>query len=200
MKKHLASLITVTFLTTGIGAPLVQAEEVNNKTVQNLKEDKAFSTILDNASEKEITDLFVAIENIPDEVLAQGDVATNQWLAKELYGNQSDNYDPNSEDPFIIQKGTIGCVSAIGIAIASNVFSAAKIAKVKDVLKAAGGARTFVTKLLPAYKYARETKKLGKMDSVKYAVKKAASKASPEVLAAAIGFFSVGEVYSACFE
>lgn len=80
------------------------------------------------------------MENIPDSVLAKGDKATNDYIQKE------------NSNLMTFEHGAVGCASAIGLAITSNVFSAAKIVKVKDVLKAAGGAKTFAQKLVPAYK------------------------------------------------
>ncbi|MCE3327156.1 hypothetical protein LB324_15610, partial [Staphylococcus aureus] len=111
------------------------------------------------------------VENIPDSVLAKGDKATNEYIQKE-------NANLTTSD-----RGAVGCACAIGLAIASNAFSAAKITKVKEVLKAAGGAKTFAKKLVPAYKKAR--KSMSRKSAAISAVKQAGSAASPQALSAA---------------
>lgn len=141
---------------------------------------------LENVDQQELTQFLTTVENIPDSVLAKGDKATNEYIQKE------------NSNLTTSERGAVGCASAIGLAIASNAFSAAKIAKVKEVLKAAGGAKTFATKLVPAYKEGRKT--MSKKDAAVSAVKTAGSAAGPQALSAAIGFFSVGQVYSDCFD
>ena len=68
----------------------------------------------------------------------------------------------------------------------------------QNPFKVAGGAKTFATKLVPEYKEARKT--MSKKDAVVSAVKTARSAEGPQVLSVAIGFFSVGQVYSECFK
>lgn len=155
----------------------------NNANAQNLSEE-------DLIQEAELLKVFQAIESIPDEVIEQGEEATTQWLQK--------NTDLVLQDGEIQIQGVVGCVSAVGTAILTNVIPWAKLAKVKDAIKAAGGATTFVKTLIPAYKEAR--KKNSKAQSVKIAVNKAGAKAGPEVRRALLDFFNVGNVYSSCFE
>lgn len=132
-----------------------------------------------------MTQFLTTVENISDSVLAKGDKAKNEYIQKE-----------NSNLTTSERGAVVGCVSVIGLAIASNAFSDAKIAKVKEVLKDAGGAKTFATKLVPEYKEARKT--MSKQDAAVSTVKTAGNASGPQALSAAIGFFSVGQVYSAC--
>jgi len=95
--------------------------------------------------------------------------------------------------------GIVGCVSAVGLAIVTNLIPITKIAKIKAAIKAAGGTTTFVKALIPAYKAARAAKKT-KIQSIKAAINKAAKKASPEAKRALLDLFNLGNVYSSCFE
>ncbi|WP_155260581.1 hypothetical protein [Staphylococcus delphini] len=191
MKRAIVTLSSVALLFGFGSTSYVEANEVSNieQTIQSSQEngsDIPDGISLENVNQEELTQFLTTVENIPDSVLAKGDKATNEYIQKE------------NSNLMTSERGAVGCASAIGLAIASNVFSAAKIAKVKEVIKAAGGAKTFATKLVPAYKKARET--MSKKDAAVSAVKTAGSAAGPQALSAAIGFFSVGQVYSACFE
>lgn len=191
LRKAIVTLSSAALLLGFGGTSFVEASEVNNanEMVQSAQENGSNNPdgiSLENVNEQELTQFLTSVENIPDSVLEKGDKATNDYIQKE------------NSNLTTSERGAVGCASAIGLAIASNAFSAAKIAKVKDVLKAAGGAKTFAQKLVPAYKEAR--KSMSKKDAAVSAVKSAGSAAGPQALSAAIGFFSVGQVYSDCFE
>ncbi|UXU27415.1 hypothetical protein MUA13_13635 (plasmid) [Staphylococcus aureus] len=191
MKKAIVTLSSIALLVGFGSTSYVEANEVSNvkqvtQSSQETGSDIPDGISLENVDQQELTQFLTTVENIPDSVLAKGDKATNEYIQKE------------NSNLTTSERGAVGCASAIGLAIASNAFSAAKIAKVKEVLKAAGGAKTFATKLVPAYKEARKT--MSKKDAAVSAVKTAESAAGPQALSAAIGFFSVGQVYSECFE
>ncbi|SDG27796.1 hypothetical protein SAMN04488689_1122 [Paenibacillus sp. cl6col] len=65
--------------------------------------------------------------------------------------------------------GIVGCTSAVGLAIAALVFAPAKITKIKDAIKAAGGTVKFVTKVLETYKVAKGMG-LSTMEAIKMGV------------------------------
>ncbi|MCY7484185.1 hypothetical protein [Paenibacillus alvei] len=90
-------------------------------------------------------------------------------------------------------------MSAVGLAVAALIFAPAKITKIKDAIKAAGGTVKFVTKVLETYKVAKGMG-LSTTEAIKMGVQDAANTAGKEVISALIGIFGVGEVYSACFE
>ncbi|MGG5179657.1 hypothetical protein ACQYAC_10050 [Bacillus sp. MM09(2025)] len=141
---------------------------------------------------QELLEVLLAIEALPDSVIAEGDGAVVKWL-------QENSNIPVQRHSEIVTLGVVGCISAVGTAIITNVIPIAKIAKVKSAIKAAGGATKFVKTLIPAYKAARQSGK-SKRNAVKIAVNKAAKKASPEAKRALLEFFNIGNVYSACFE
>lgn len=169
---------------------VANAESYNPSTNVDTEAQVTDSINIEEVSEQELEELLVSIEKIPDDVLAQGDEATNEWLSNDLGLNSSGE---------VTTFGVVGCTSAIGLAIASNAFAASKIAKVKEVIKAAGGARTFATKLNSSYKKLRSDG-VSRSSAANQAVREAGSAAGPQALSAAVGFFSVGQVYSACFE
>ncbi|WP_019421323.1 hypothetical protein [Paenibacillus sp. OSY-SE] len=130
-----------------------------------------------------------AIERMPDSVINSGPDAIIEWL--------------NTNTEFQISEfetsGAIGCVSAVVVALASLVYAPAKLAKIKDAMKAAGGTVKFMNKVLETYKVAKGMG-LSTMEAIKMGVQDAAKTAGKEVVEAIIGFFGVGAIYSACFE
>ncbi|MEC1693693.1 hypothetical protein P9E05_19970 [Bacillus mojavensis] len=141
---------------------------------------------------QDLVEVFSAIEALPDSVIAEGDQAVVDWL------KENSNIPVQQKGEFVTL-GVVGCVSAVGLAIVSNLIPIAKVAKIKSAIKAAGGATKFVKALIPAYKAARRMGK-SKYNSVKVAVSKAAKKASPEAKRALIDLFNLGSIYSSCFE
>ncbi|KZC95751.1 hypothetical protein [Clavibacter sp. Sh2126] len=73
------------------------------------------------------------VEQIPDDVLVQGDAATQQWLAANAPANTA------PEGMVSTQASVLGCGAAIATVIASTAFPAAKILKVKALIKSLGG-------------------------------------------------------------
>lgn len=140
------------------------------------------------------------IEAIPDGVIEQGAQKTAEWLSAYT----GDTYITDGDKFYNVSKveirGVIGCISEVGIAIAENLFAFAKIAKIKDVIKAGGGVTKFIGNLVPAFKVARSEWGYSISEAIGYAVKIAAKDAKDELITAAIGFFGIGNIYSACFE
>ncbi|EPY05987.1 hypothetical protein PAALTS15_18061 [Paenibacillus alvei TS-15] len=137
----------------------------------------------------EVEKALAAIERIPDDVIERGPEAIMEWF--------------NTNTEFRISEyttsGTFGCISAVGGALVGLIFAPAKIAKIKDAIKAGGGTVKFVTKLLETYKVAKGMG-LSTMEAIKMGVQDAAKTAGQEIIDALLGFFGAGAIYSACFE
>ena len=143
-------------------------------------------------SEDQLLAAFKAIEEIPESVLQAGDAVAQSWLKARL----GDGF--HSESGAITTFGVVGCVSAIGLAIVTN-LPIFKITKVRTALKAAGGA----TKVAKTFKRVYDAQRRAKVPfktAVSRAVKRAAKKAGPEAQQTLIELFNLGNVYSACFE
>ncbi|MEY9993147.1 hypothetical protein ABIE67_005179 [Streptomyces sp. V4I8] len=84
------------------------------------------------------------VTEIPDEVLAQGDEATKQWLNERIA-------ESNSKRSF----NAGGCARGILLAIGSSIFAIAKIYKMKKAIDKLGGIKKVVDKI-------RSKKKAGK--------------------------------------
>lgn len=143
---------------------------------------------------KDLEEVFAAIETLPEDVINEGDEAVVDYLQD----NVSDGIVVKEEGD-VVAFGVVGCASAIGIAIISNVFPISKITKLKSVIKTAGGATTFAKTLVKSYNSARKFKAT-KSAAIKIAVKTAAKKSGPDTVAAVIEIFNVGSIYGACFE
>ncbi|WP_197077795.1 hypothetical protein [Actinobaculum suis] len=143
-------------------------------------------------SEDQLLATFKAIEEIPDSVLQAGDAAAQSWLKARL----GDDF--HSQPGSVTTFGVVGCVSAIGLAIVTN-LPIFKITKIRTALKAAGGATKFVKTFKRVYDAQRKAKVSFKT-AVSRAVKRAAKKAGPEAQQTLIELFNLGNVYSACFE
>lgn len=193
MKKKLFKGTALMLSATILGGSLanttsVSAAEINPPTYsleEKAEMDKAFKVLS-------------VIESIPDSVLAEGSDSVNQWMAENNYDGLFQVMDAVENDEAVAY-GVAGCVSAVGIAVLSNVFSITKLTKIKSALQALGGAKTFVNKLIPAYNAARASGQ-SKKAAATSAVKKAASAAGPEAKQALLEFFALGSIYSACFE
>lgn len=137
----------------------------------------------------EVEKALAAIERLPDDVIQRDPDAIIEWL--------------NTNTEFRISEfttsGTFGCIAAVGGALAGLVFAPAKIAKIKDAIKAGGGTVKFVKKVVETYKVARGLG-LSKTEAIKMGVQDAAKTAGKEIQDALLGFFGMGAIYSACFE
>ncbi|MBC1331998.1 hypothetical protein [Listeria booriae] len=138
---------------------------------------------------QELAEFLDVVEGTPDELLQVGKEQELQTYFNEQGINTSK----------MQQRGTVGCISAIGFAVGSILFAPAKILKLKSALKAAGGVGKFVKVLISSYKQFRKNKN-SKSVSIKAAVKKAASASKKDVQEGILGFFGVGTIYAACFE
>jgi hypothetical protein len=183
-KKLLASVMIFSLALGAVGS--VHANEVSVSDESSTNEEVV--------QEKELTEVLSAIEIMPDSVIEQGDEA----IVKFIDENTSDDIEV-VQDGDVIAFGAVGCASAIGTAIITNVIPFAKIAKVKTAIKAAGGATTFAKTLISTYKSARSAGAT-KGAAVKKGVQEAGKASAPEVQRALLEFFNVGNVYSACFE
>lgn len=154
-------------------------------------------------SEAELEKIFKAVEDIPMSVARQGEQATTKWLENYLGEKVTlvSSVPPTktSDNTSVRSVNVVGCVSAVGIALAGNFFAPAKLLKVKSAIKAAGGATTFVKTLISTYKAARAAKAT-KQAAISKGINAAAKAAGPEAKAALLDFFYIGSIYSACFE
>lgn len=190
-KRTISGIVALVLMLNVVGMASASA---NNKKVTYQFSQTEFA---------ELEKVLYLIEAIPDEVIEKGPQATAKWLSSytgNKYVTDGDKFYNLSKKNVIQPTGVVGCVSAIGLAIAENLFSFSKIAKIKDVIKAGGGVTKFIGNLIPAFKVARNEWGYSVSEAIGYAVKYAAADAGPELISAAIGFFSVGDVYSSCFE
>lgn len=121
-----------------------------------------------------------------------GDAETQEWLQNRLGA-----VIPTQEQP-VTTYGVVGCVSAIGLALVTN-LPVFKVTKIRTALKAAGGATTFVKNFKRVYDAQRAAKASFKT-AVTAGVKDAAKAAGPEAQQFLIELFNLGNIYSACFE
>lgn len=99
----------------------------------------------------ELERVFAAIEEIPDDVLEDGDDATDAWMVEHGYRSHDDKravIDRAVEDRAFWDVAR--CAGAIGAFIASNVLGAAKLLRIKQYIAALGGIRKSAELLLKA--------------------------------------------------
>ncbi|MGF9916321.1 hypothetical protein ABEX47_07045 [Paenibacillus ehimensis] len=180
-KIYVSALVAGTMLFTSITAP-ASANFLGNNNATIQSEYKL--TENEKSQMDQLIRGLTIIESIPDDVLAQGDEATAQWLKKN-YGIQ--------------QEGFFGCVGAIGTALLGIAFPAAKITKIKDAIKAAGGVYKVVTVITGSYKAARQLG-MGVREAIKIAVQDAFRTASSEVFSLLLSFFGISSIIGECFE
>lgn len=185
-KKIVSSFLIFTFVFNILGFTIANAQE--NSYVPKLIE-----TDLNTNQYVDLEQFFYAIDALPESVINEGPEATSKWISEYTGKTYTINKDK------ITTQGVVGCTSAVSLAILQNAFAFSKITKVKELIKAGGGVKTFVGNLVPAFQIARGDGYTVNA-AIGYAVKQAGKDAGPELISAAIGFFSVGSIYSSCFE
>ncbi|GAB6170077.1 hypothetical protein JCM1393_25370 [Clostridium carnis] len=187
MKKYkkIISSILVLSMILSINTSLVQAATNEEYNISDITTFDDGTLIL---GEKEV-EVLLLIENMPDDIIESGAYSVNKYFA------ENGRPDLTVSDTVRSKRGVVGCVSAIGIAVLVN-FTPAKLAKVKSVLKAVGGATKFVNKTVGLYNKFKAAK--GKLAAAKAAVSGAAAGVSGRDIL--LELFSLGGVYSACFE
>lgn len=107
-------------------------------------------TIID----EETVNVLSAIENMPDNIIYSGREERKKWI-EEYTGLDLPSEQSKSITYTVQAQASWGkvatCAGALGTAAVIN-LTPDKIVKLKSALKAAGGAKTFVTKCSSAYK------------------------------------------------
>ncbi len=157
-----------------------------------------------------VEDGFALIEQIPDaETTTQDDI--DAWLAEQGLERTSEttanetadavqaNYDPRTKQG-AITVGAAGCVSAIVLAVLSNIFLVSKLAKVKAAIKAVGGAKKAYGALRKAYKTYRKAGH-SRSSAAKYAFRKVFNRSGvgKEAQTVLLEIASVQGVLEKCF-
>ncbi|CAM4467669.1 hypothetical protein [Paenibacillus tarimensis] len=184
MKYYVAALLAAVLVVTSAGVPVQAGSNYPTVAASAFADFDAF----DDFSLQQLESALAIIEQIPDYILAQGDSATREWLKKH-FGYQGS----------IQPEGFFGCVGAIGTALLGIAFPAAKITKIKDAIKAAGGVNKVVTVIRDSYKTARSLG-IGKSEAIKIAVQDAFRTASSETFSLLLSFFGISSIIGECFE
>lgn len=81
----------------------------------------------------QVTELLRIVDQIPEDVLQQGDAATNKWVTANIRPQNAPPEGMASAASFV------GCSGAILATIGTTVFPAAKLLKIKRYMNALGG-------------------------------------------------------------
>lgn len=124
-------------MTIGIAGP-AQAAHVNAESVPVQAPGSVSSQVSQNdARSRELTAGLNYIMSIPDSVLLRGDAATQEWV-KNNPGPQGSGLKASGNE-VRASANVLGCAGAIATVIASTAFPAAKILKIKKLVKELGG-------------------------------------------------------------
>ena len=136
MSKKLSTRILTVVLAvavpmSGMGAAGAQPHVAPSATAMTeLRNAPKDQDLADQAAD--VTKALELINSIPDEVLAQGDAATQQWLAEHPVSTTT------------TRASVWGCTAAITLFLGTNLVSAAKLLKIKKLIKALGGVKEAV--------------------------------------------------------
>ncbi len=148
----------------------------------------------DAINEPEITLALSIIENIPDDILLQGDEATILYLKKqiEIYSG--------SETPTGSASGASAWMCGVSIlgAIVGNAFTVSKILKIRSAIRAAGSATKFAKLLISAYKQARAAG-YSRATAIRWAGLEAAAGLGAEAQSAILSLLGISGVVNNCF-
>lgn len=142
-------------------------------------------TVQQQEVDPEMEEVFIFIESIPDEVLMDEE-AYDQWIQENMPTKWTTSERVN----------WVACGAAAGAALVGS-LPPAKILKLKQTFKAAGGAIKFFKKFKPVYDKARNSGKSYR-DAVGEGAKVAGGESWPEIQQALLDFFAVGAVAGAC--
>lgn len=131
----LVSLMVAGAMTAGLAGP-AQAAHVNTETAET-SASAVSQASQDDTQLRELTAGLSYIMSIPDSVLRQGDAATQEWV-KNHPAPQSSGMKVNGGEVGTYAS-VLGCSGAIATVIASTAFPAAKILKIKKLVKELGG-------------------------------------------------------------
>lgn len=129
MFKSVASLLAAAMMSFGM-VNVAHASEAQNDAPWTQAAEMSYPQEVNANSLQRLLDYY---ESIPDTVLEQGDVALQAWQ----------NTHPQQQGPRF-RANFWGCAGAIAGVIASTAFPAAKILKIKKLVKALGGVRSAI--------------------------------------------------------
>lgn len=129
MVKSVATILATVMLAAGMGNTAYAADTQDSQPPWTPAEEQAYELEM---STRSLEVLFNYYESIPDGVLEQGDPSLQAWQGMHPYGRS----------PF--RANFWGCAAAVAGVIASTAFPAAKILKVKKLIKALGGVKSAI--------------------------------------------------------
>lgn len=97
-------------------------------------------------------DFLTYVARIPDRVLRQGDAATNEWIRNNARGDQSRRASAGGAE-----SDALGCIGAVGAILVGVLVPAAKLLKIKQLIKDLGGAISAARLLVGAGTVAEKT-------------------------------------------
>jgi hypothetical protein len=103
-------------------------------------------------SRQSFEDLLLYISRIPDGVLRQGDAATNEWIRNNARGSNSHRLSDQRTEA-----DALGCIGSVGAILAGVLVPAAKLLKIKQLIKDLGGAFSAARLLVGAGTAAEKT-------------------------------------------
>ena len=144
LTKSIAGSVALAVAVSCLSVPASSAAEApsHNAPVSTITSDHQVSAnnqdshLADEAQEWE--EGLDYIMSIPDDVLLQGDAATQEWVRENPASpaSQGDQVTPYAS--------VLGCAGAITAMIAGNLVGAAKLLKIKKYIKALGGVKEAV--------------------------------------------------------
>ncbi|PFJ17273.1 hypothetical protein COD67_09900 [Bacillus cereus] len=195
-KRRTLTIVASFLLFSSISIPISQAAEspTSIESSTNTPSTQEINFI-------EIETALSAIEDIPNEVLNQGNNATIQWLKTETGFEISIENDllkfNNISATQMRGFNTSGCIAAIGIAIVTNGIPLTKITKIKSALKALGGTANAVKKIKKYYDRYRFNG-FSRNDSLKKALNSASSGLAKDLQSSLLDFFNLTNVFANC--
>lgn len=129
MVKSVAAMLATVMLAAGMGNTAYASDIQDNQLPWTPAEEQAYELEMSTRSLEELLNYY---EGIPDGVLEQGDPSLQAWQSMHPYGRS----------PF--RTNFWGCSAAVAGVIASTAFPAAKILKVKKLIKALGGVKSAI--------------------------------------------------------
>lgn len=167
-----------------------------------------FDESISEDDEKVLEDALQLVENAPDNLLKEN--KESELLDWMITNANTDELKSELEEKKIVSDVTSNspiqpqsvytCAKGIASSIVQLAVPASKLLKVKKIIKKAGGAKKFATKLIKSYNTYKKKKGYTKTKAMKAAIKKVGKGAGPGAIDALLTFLGVDAFVNGCLK
>lgn len=205
MKSKFILFLTGVLLFSTLGTSITYAESSNTEKMEIEKEMADFGVVNGDKT----LDVLFAIENLPENIIAEGIEETAKWMEKEtgmvveiendslVFPELRQGVESENEIQPIAARGMLNCVTVVGLAVAGNGIPFTKILKLKQAIEFLGGVSKTIGFIQKKYKaYRADNYRM--QPAFENAVKDTSKTLKADAQAAFLDFFGISAIIVAC--